>query len=209
MASLVYLIEDYEHPVSQFVSLTGDRSVATLEKFPHGARIYSEVQITIKGLIDPKAETTNTTQMLRIDMCEHGDEISQECYGEKFIAIAESSTKTEEVTFRRKLIKHKEIYLNIQLFYRNDKKAYFSFELDYTLIPEAKGVQLALAVSILALLYLLIITEIIHRTVAAMFVSTLSLAAMSYIGKGPDVEHIIHWIGWDTLMLLFGMMILG
>ncbi|KAM9183663.1 P protein [Dugong dugon] len=68
--------------------------------------------------------------------------------------------------------------------------------------------QVIIAVAILAGVYMLIIFEIIHRTLAAMLGSLAALAALSMIGDRPRLSHVVEWIDFETLALLFGMMIL-
>ncbi|XP_075391669.1 P protein [Tenrec ecaudatus] len=68
--------------------------------------------------------------------------------------------------------------------------------------------QVAIAAVILVGVYLLIIFEIIHRTLAAMLGSLAALAALAVIGDRPSLSHVVEWIDFETLALLFGMMIL-
>ncbi|XP_004700090.1 P protein [Echinops telfairi] len=68
--------------------------------------------------------------------------------------------------------------------------------------------QVAIAAAILVGVYLLIIFEIIHRTLAAMLGSLAALAALAVIGDRPSLSHVVEWIDFETLALLFGMMIL-
>ncbi|XP_049470105.1 P protein [Panthera uncia] len=50
--------------------------------------------------------------------------------------------------------------------------------------------------------------EIVHRTLAAMLGSLAALAALAVIGDRPSLTHVVEWIDFETLALLFGMMIL-
>ena len=68
--------------------------------------------------------------------------------------------------------------------------------------------QVLFAGLILAFVYFLIITEIIHRTVAAMLGSFITLGVLSALNKRPPLSQIILWIDFETVMLLFGMMII-
>ncbi|XP_006898656.1 PREDICTED: P protein-like [Elephantulus edwardii] len=68
--------------------------------------------------------------------------------------------------------------------------------------------QVIIAAAILAGVYMLIIFEIIHRTLAAMLGSLTALAALAMIGDRPKLSHVVEWIDFETLALLFGMMIL-
>uniref|UniRef100_A0A8D0CC19 OCA2 melanosomal transmembrane protein n=1 Tax=Scleropages formosus TaxID=113540 RepID=A0A8D0CC19_SCLFO len=68
--------------------------------------------------------------------------------------------------------------------------------------------QVVVAGVILAGVYVLIIFEIVHRTLAAMLGSLAALAALAIIGDRPSLITVVEWIDYETLALLFGMMIL-
>ncbi|XP_016056198.1 PREDICTED: P protein [Miniopterus natalensis] len=70
------------------------------------------------------------------------------------------------------------------------------------------GAQATVAAVILAGVYVLIIFEIVHRTLAAMLGSLAALAALAVTGDRPSLAHVVEWIDFETLALLFGMMIL-
>lgn len=57
-------------------------------------------------------------------------------------------------------------------------------------------------------LYVLIIGEIVHRTFAAIIASTMGIALLAAMNEKPTMPEIISWIEIETLLLLFGMMIL-
>ncbi|KAH9637594.1 hypothetical protein HF086_014758 [Spodoptera exigua] len=50
--------------------------------------------------------------------------------------------------------------------------------------------------------------QVINRTMAAVLLSTSSLAALSIAGERPSVPEIISWLDVETLLLLFSMMVL-
>ncbi|XP_051568705.1 P protein [Myxocyprinus asiaticus] len=68
--------------------------------------------------------------------------------------------------------------------------------------------QVLIAGLVLAGVYVLIIFEIVHRTLAAMLGSLAALAALAFIGDRPSLMTVVEWIDYETLALLFGMMIL-
>uniref|UniRef100_A0A182MMN2 Citrate transporter-like domain-containing protein n=1 Tax=Anopheles culicifacies TaxID=139723 RepID=A0A182MMN2_9DIPT len=57
-------------------------------------------------------------------------------------------------------------------------------------------------------LYVLIIWEIVHRTFAAIIASTLAIGVLAAMNERPSMPKLISWIDVETLLLLFGMMIL-
>lgn len=74
--------------------------------------------------------------------------------------------------------------------------------------PINENVGVICAAIVLLSLYALIIWEIVHRTFAAMIASTLALAVLAIMHQKPPMEEIIGWIDTETLLLLFGMMVL-
>lgn len=64
------------------------------------------------------------------------------------------------------------------------------------------------AILLLCFLYVLIIFDIADRTFAALLSATTGIGILCMLGERPSLEKIISWIDMDTLMLLFGMMIM-
>ena len=81
----------------------------------------------------------------------------------------------------------------------------FSAKLSVVFSPNLEVLYAAL---VLGFVYSMIIFEFIHRTVAAMLGSTLAIAILAILGKRPELEVIISWIDYETVCLLFGMMII-
>ncbi|XP_076070305.1 P protein-like [Mytilus galloprovincialis] len=68
--------------------------------------------------------------------------------------------------------------------------------------------RVILAVLVLVGVYILIIFDLVHRAMAALIGSLAAIAVLAHYGERPDLNTIISWIDMETLMLLFGMMIL-
>ncbi|XP_076623101.1 P protein [Colletes latitarsis] len=81
-----------------------------------------------------------------------------------------------------------------------------SMSYDLSLLDKTNG--LIYAAMILLGLYILIIFEIVHRTLAAMLASSMSIAVLAAVNERPTMSEMISWIDVDTLLLLFSMMIL-
>ncbi|KPU74378.1 uncharacterized protein Dana_GF21545, isoform B [Drosophila ananassae] len=64
------------------------------------------------------------------------------------------------------------------------------------------------AAAVLCGLYIMIIWEIVNRTFAAIIASTLSVGILAALNSRPSMATIMGWIDVETLLLLFGMMIL-
>lgn len=84
----------------------------------------------------------------------------------------------------------------------------FSINMAYDPAPIDKSVGIIYAAIILLSLYVMIIWELIDRTFAAMLVSTLAIGILALMNERPTMPEILSWIDVETLLLLFGMMIL-
>lgn len=92
-------------------------------------------------------------------------------------------------------------------FWTNSKEE-FPFKVICDTAPMNTDTGAVLAALIIILLYVFIIWEIVHRTFAAVIVSTLSIAVLAALDDRPTMKEIIQWIDIETLILLFSMMIL-
>jgi len=86
----------------------------------------------------------------------------------------------------------------------------YSYPVEVTIndhvIPKKEGV--ICAILILIGLYTLIIWEIVNRTFAAVLASTVAIGALAAFDSRPTLQTIISWIDMETILLLFGMMII-
>ncbi|KFO19730.1 P protein [Fukomys damarensis] len=55
---------------------------------------------------------------------------------------------------------------------------------------------------------MVLVLSIVHRTLAAMLGALAALAALAVTGDRPSLTQVVEWIDFETLALLFGMMIL-
>ncbi|KAI4891984.1 hypothetical protein NFI96_034191, partial [Prochilodus magdalenae] len=98
------------------------------------------------------------------------------------------------------------ILLNVQAFLLDNQVVPLS--ITHQALYVTVETQVLIAGVILAGVYVLIIFEIVHRTLAAMLGSLAALAALAFIGDRPSLMTVVEWIDYETLALLFGMMIL-
>lgn len=84
----------------------------------------------------------------------------------------------------------------------------FALQLSYDPNPIDRSVGVIYAAVVLFGLYVMIIWEIVHRTFAAIVASTMSIALLAMMNERPQMAQIMQWIDVETLLLLFGMMIL-
>ncbi|XP_031956170.1 P protein isoform X1 [Corvus moneduloides] len=98
------------------------------------------------------------------------------------------------------------IFINIQAFLQEPGSVPLSMKHQY--LHANIEAQVTVASIILVGVYVLIILEIVHRTLAAMLGSLAALAALAIVGERPSMVEVVEWIDYETLALLFGMMVL-
>ncbi|KYN03922.1 P protein, partial [Cyphomyrmex costatus] len=112
--------------------------------------------------------------------------------------------KTFHVKADRKTLSQGIMFINI----RTNSKSSLSFSISYDPSSINADIGIPLAAVILIGLYILIIFEVVHRTLAAMLASTMSVATLAALNERPSMSEVISWIDMDTLLLLFSMMVL-
>lgn len=80
--------------------------------------------------------------------------------------------------------------------------------LTYDPAPMDTSVGVIYAAIVLLGLYIMIVWEVVHRTFAAMISSTLAIGILAALHEKPSMPELMSWIDVETLLLLFGMMIL-
>ncbi|NWT64253.1 P protein, partial [Prunella himalayana] len=98
------------------------------------------------------------------------------------------------------------IFINIQAFLQESGSVPLSMKHQY--LHASIEAQVTVASIILVGVYMLIILEIVHRTLAAMLGALAALAALAIVGERPSMVQVVEWIDYETLALLFGMMVL-
>ncbi|XP_066999019.2 P protein [Anabrus simplex] len=96
--------------------------------------------------------------------------------------------------------------LRLQL--KTNIDASFPLAITYDLSPINTDYGIIYAAGVLVGLYALIVSEVIHRTLAAVVASTISIAILAAMNERPTTAEMISWIDVETLLLLFSMMIL-
>ncbi|KAJ6641782.1 P protein [Pseudolycoriella hygida] len=103
------------------------------------------------------------------------------------------------------LREHDEV-LTVNMFTHMTKALPINFVYDPS--PLDEGLGLILGAIVLIGLYVLIVLELVHRTLAAILGSTMAIGILAALHERPTLEHVISWIDVETLLLLFGMMVL-
>lgn len=96
----------------------------------------------------------------------------------------------------------------VRIRFRTNIEESLPVQIAYDPSPIDKVTGVIYASVVLLGLYIMIIWEIVHRTFAAMIASTLSIAILAYMNERPTMAELMSWIDVETLLLLFGMMIL-
>ncbi|CAH0549056.1 unnamed protein product [Brassicogethes aeneus] len=96
----------------------------------------------------------------------------------------------------------------LQIQFSTNLQTNFPVSVGYNLHPINTDDGIIYAALVLVGLYILIIFDIIHRTLAAMLASTISLAILAAMSARPTMSEIVSWIDIETIMLLFSMMTL-
>jgi len=78
----------------------------------------------------------------------------------------------------------------------------------YRQLFEVVKYEVLIATIVLGGVYILIIFELMHRTIAAMLGSFVCLGFVAVLHGRPSFEVVINWIDFETVGLLFGMMIM-
>ena len=110
-----------------------------------------------------------------------------------------------------------------QLFVDEKDSQYFRYRFriltNYTITPVAitfsvkelpyfARYEVLLAATVLIGVYILIVLELVHRTIAAMIGAFVALAVTSSLEGRPSLETVISYIDFETCCLLFGMMMM-
>ena len=67
---------------------------------------------------------------------------------------------------------------------------------------------LPVAALILVGVYALIVTEVVHRALAAALGAIVAVGALAAAGDVADLDRIVGWVDSETIGLLFGMMVM-
>ncbi|XP_063726467.1 P protein-like isoform X2 [Symsagittifera roscoffensis] len=126
-----------------------------------------------------------------------------------FITHSEKDHEVKELTHRFEIL-HEEVKDGHELHVRAESTLDEDIAIDMSLLDIGKygEIEVYVAFAILLFLYSMIVTEMVHRTVAALIAAVVAIAALNFFKEGPTLDKIIDWIDWETLFLLFGMMLM-
>ncbi|XP_068124243.1 P protein [Hyperolius riggenbachi] len=192
----------------QMLALSSLESYAVnLTDFRDAALLKLEVDGPLAGdLIDPRNEEFILIQIVQMD-----DPSSRRRRPTQVIynwTLPLNSRRKDHIVKERtfEILNSDTISINIQAFLQDTQLVPLSLSHQY--LSASIETQVTIAAVILAGVYALIIFEIVHRTLAAMLGSLAALAALAAVGDRPSLVKVVEWIDYETLALLFGMMIL-
>ncbi|XP_017839987.1 P protein-like [Drosophila busckii] len=96
----------------------------------------------------------------------------------------------------------------LQLAFLTDLRDEIVVSLIVNLNPVPRSMGIWAGFVLLCLLYVLIIFDVVDRTFAALLTSSAAIAVLCVMHARPTLTVLISWIDWETMMLLFGMMIM-
>lgn len=99
-------------------------------------------------------------------------------------------------------------YDQYQLELATDSNASIGVLFTFSVLPNVVKYEVAMALAILVLLYVLIIFELVHRALAAMICAFIALGVNSQLHARHTFGTVVSLIDFETIGLLFGMMIM-
>lgn len=155
----------------------------------------------------------NWTKLVRESLPGNLEEVGEEW--KIPLADAESLDVTPESS-RRHVFKFDQATLNkinsraaaFVIEFTNELNVSFPANFAYDPSPIDTDLGIILGVVILLGLYVMIIWELVHRTFAAIIASTMVIGVLALLNERPPMPVLMSWIDVETLLLLFGMMIL-
>ncbi|XP_018394179.1 PREDICTED: P protein [Cyphomyrmex costatus] len=197
-----------EHIISTLISVTMKGPLVPLQKneqhLPANLStcyLMVRLQVLVGGKINSRLSTTDLKNLKNVS-----DVWILPVLPENLVTLFpdQKLRKTFHVKADRKTLSQGIMFINI----RTNSKSSLSFSISYDPSSINADIGIPLAAVILIGLYILIIFEVVHRTLAAMLASTMSVATLAALNERPSMSEVISWIDMDTLLLLFSMMVL-
>lgn len=119
------------------------------------------------------------------------------------LAMLEDLEKSPQFTVKKRFVAQGGA--SIRLWTNMSSNVLIRMGVDLEAFDEVHGV--IYATIILIVLYALIIWDVVHRTFAAILMSTLAIGVLAMLGDRPTAQEVVSWIDYETILLLFSMMI--
>uniref|UniRef100_A0A803VEK1 OCA2 melanosomal transmembrane protein n=1 Tax=Ficedula albicollis TaxID=59894 RepID=A0A803VEK1_FICAL len=189
-------------------------AVSSLESFSMNLTDFRDsalLKLDIGGPFEAQVVNEQTEEYIIVQISQNEDTGSRRRRQQQVVynwSLPLSSRRNQQIITTRtfQIPNRGTIFINIQAFLQESGSVPLSMKHQY--LHANIEAQVTVASIILVGVYVLIILEIVHRTLAAMLGSLAALAALAIVGERPSMVKVVEWIDYETLALLFGMMVL-
>ncbi|XP_005422756.1 P protein [Geospiza fortis] len=189
-------------------------AVSPLESFSMNLTDFHDsalLKLDIGGPFGAQAVDEQTEEYIVVQISQSEDAGSRRRHQQQVVynwSLPLSSRRNQQIFTTRtfQIANRGTIFINIQAFLQESGSVPLSMKHQY--LHANIEAQVTVASIILVGVYVLIILEIVHRTLAAMLGALAALAALAIVGERPSMVKVVEWIDYETLALLFGMMVL-
>ncbi|XP_039581625.1 P protein [Passer montanus] len=189
-------------------------AVSPLESFSMNLTDFHDsalLKLDIGGPFEAQVVDEQTEEYIIVQISQSEDTGSRRRHQQQVVynwSLPLSSRRNQQIITTRtfQIPNRGTISINIQAFLQESGSVPLSMKHQY--LHANIGAQVTVASIILVGVYVLIILEIVHRTLAAMLGALAALAALAIVGERPSMVKVVEWIDYETLALLFGMMVL-
>ncbi|XP_068140271.1 P protein-like [Drosophila tropicalis] len=175
------------------------------------------IEVKLRGRIDidimhdPSNATKNSSSL--IVWLQHVDVVSMETsWQSELWQVYLLETVTKEMTLAKYLFQvpqmETKVQKGLQLAIATTSMHAESMIIVVNSAPINKNLGVICAIILILFLYTLVIWDILDRTLAALITTSAAIAVLGLLDARPSLRTIMSWIDIDTLMLLFGMMIM-
>ncbi|CAG7785049.1 unnamed protein product [Allacma fusca] len=176
---------------------------------------YPILSVTVKGSFVPDnlENVTETQLIISVEKQDENNNIIR-TVSKKWrlgIVVGENSDTVSE-SVRTTTFNLADINLDddskYALVFRTNSQKVVPFALNIRLLAEGIENGAIYGGAILIGLYILIIFEVINRTLSAMLAAATAIGVLSLFNERPTTEEMVSWLDMDTLILLFSMMVM-
>ncbi|CAL8079099.1 unnamed protein product [Orchesella dallaii] len=206
----------------QFIQISASHDAPFLFPLKHiipFSPAYPLLTVSLNGAFSPPQLANTTTDFLkvsvhRVDIDDNSSEIVSEVW--EIPIFAESLRREPETTLSHtfSLRNISELFYNAEederfsLIFESSTDLSFPMLLSIKLLPMLTENGAMLGGLVIIGLYVLIIFELINRTLSAMLAATAAIGILSIFHERPTMEEMVSWLDMETLILLFAMMVM-
>uniref|UniRef100_A0A1I8IUF5 CitMHS domain-containing protein n=1 Tax=Macrostomum lignano TaxID=282301 RepID=A0A1I8IUF5_9PLAT len=172
---------------------------------------YSVVLVKLRGALLYTPTETSTNITVTVDEVFSAENMSQSLVWTVPIAPVVENEVSEEIVRERYFpLNHtaQKGSAKLSIRVRTNYEHSLPLAVSYETLTNAVYNEVIYAALVLAFVYALIIFELVHRSLAAMLGSLMSVAVLALVNRRPSLIEVIAWLDFETLSLLFGMMVM-